>query len=260
MDFTNFSLQTMLTFLLVLSRTAGIFTLTPIFGMSQVPVRIRMGLAFALTIIFMPMIHIAGAIRYETVYLVVLMAREILVGLVIGFVCTLVFTGITMAGEFMDIQSGFSFATQLDPAMGANAAVIARFHNILAVLLFFVTNSHHILIRGMADSFQIAPVGQVVMNASVANGVLDLFAAIFLIALKISMPVVAAVFLADIALAIASKVVPQMNVLIVGFPLKLGVGLFALIIALPVIMGASKGLLGNLYGDVVNLTKMLVVR
>lgn len=258
MDFANFSLQSMLTFLLVLSRTAGIFTLTPVFGTNQTPARIRMGFAFALTIIFMPMIHITGEIQYNTVHIVVLLIREIFIGLVIGFVCSLIFSGITMAGEFMDMQSGFSFAAILDPSMGTTAAVLARFQNIFAVLLFFVTNAHHVLLRGMADSFQIAPIGHLALNASITNGILSLFIAMFMIAIKISMPVVAAVFLADIALAIASKVVPQMNVLIVGFPLKLGIGLFTLVIALPVIMNGSKGLFGDMYGYIVNLTKLLI--
>jgi flagellar biosynthetic protein FliR len=161
-----------------------------------------------------------------------------------------------MAGEFMDMQSGFSFAAMLDPSMGTTAAVLARFQNIFAVLLFFVTNSHYILLRGMADSFQIAPIGQLTLNASIANGIVSLFVAMFMIAIKISMPVVAAVLLADIALAIASKVVPQMNVLIVGLTLKLGIGLFTLVVALPIIMSGSKGLFGDMYGYIVNLTKL----
>lgn len=257
MDLMGFTFQKMLAFLLVLSRTAGIFTLTPVFGANQVPVRARVGFAFALAILFVPMVQVSGEIPSNTILLVVMLIREALIGLAIGFFCSLIFSGINMAGEFMDLQSGFSFATVLDPNTGTPSAVMARFQYLFGILLLLVTNMHYVIIRGIADSFRIAPIGSLSINLSAAGGVLNVFVSIFLIAIQIAMPVIAATFIADISLAIVSKVVPQMNILIVGFPLKLGMGLLALVISLPMIMGASNGLFSDMYGYIMRLTRLV---
>jgi flagellar biosynthetic protein FliR len=254
MDLASFGIQKLITFVLVLVRSAGIFTLTPIFGANQVPMYARLVIALALALVFLPIVAPPNDFAMEALPVALMVAREACVGLVIGFVCTMVFTAIEIAGQLIDVHAGFSFATMLDPVNGANSAVAARFHRLVAGLLFFATNAHHVMIRGLADSFRVAPVGQLTLNASVAGGAVDLFAALFVVAIRIAVPVVAAVFLADVALAITARVVPQMNVLFVGFPLKLGVGLVGMIVALPVLAAMSQ----NLFGDIYNQTLALV--
>ncbi len=148
----------------------------------------------------------------------------------------------------------------LDPVYGSQTAVAARFHRILAGLLFFVTNGHHIMIRGIADSFAMMPIGKLTFDAAVAGGVTDLFANLFAVAAKVAAPVVAAVFLADVALAVVARAVPQMNVLIAGFPLKLGVGLIGMLMALSVVATSSEGLFADMYGQTTNLLGLLIGR
>lgn len=235
-------------FLLVFVRTLGIFTLTPIFGQSQVPVQVRILASVCMTFVFAPMAHPAAPLPSELLGIAALALREVVIGLTIGFVVTLVFSALHIAGDIVDTHVGFSFASIVDPVYGSQTALAARLHQMIASVLFFVMNCHHVLIRGLSDSFRIAPIGVFSLNPSVSGGVMDLFVSMLLIALRVSVPVVAAVALADVALAVTSKAVPQMNVLMVGFPLKLGVGLVGMIVALPLLVSTSQGVLGSMYG------------
>ena len=259
MDLVSFGIPRLEVFLLVLARTAGIFTLVPIFGASQVPMPVRVSVAVVLALVFVPLCAPAGTglLVVDVLPMALMMAREALIGIVIGFVTVLVFAAIQMAGDLIDLQTGFSFASMVDPVNGSQTSVGGRFHHLLAGLLFFATNAHHIMLRGLADSFQLAPVGQLSLNAAVTGGVVDLFAGLFVVAIKIAAPVVAAVFLADVALAILARTVPQMNVFIVGLPLKLGVGLVGMAIALPVTMVLSRNTLGGIYDQTAGLLHLL---
>lgn len=247
MDFAFFSMQKFVLFLMVLVRTGGIFTLTPMFGAQQVPPHVRMGMALALTAVFVPVVPVSGHLPMDLMQIAMMGAREACVGIVIGFVCSLVFSTIQIAGQFVDFQSGLAFAAMVDPINGANSAVAGRFQNLIAGLLFFATNAHHMVIRGLSDSFVLAPIGQLEMNPAAAGGIVDLFTGLFAIAIRIAMPICAAVFLADVALGIVARVVPQMNVLVVGLPLKLGVAVAAMVVALPVLGLMSRGLFGDMY-------------
>lgn len=257
MDLASIGIEKLEIFLLVLTRTAGIFTLNPAFGSSQVPVQVRVTVAVAMSIVFVPIVHLAGPIPSDILGLGMAIVREALLGIAIGFTCSMVFTAIEIAGHFIDSQSGFSFATMIDPVNGANAAVAARLQNLLAVLLFFAVNAHHILIRAVADSFVVAPIGQLGLNPAVAGGITDLFTALFVMAIRISMPVVGACFLADLALAVTSRIVPQMNVLMVGMPMKLGVGMMGLAISIPVALSMDQNLFGGIYHNTIALVRAL---
>ncbi|MGB9619027.1 MAG: flagellar biosynthetic protein FliR, partial [Armatimonadota bacterium] len=193
-------------FLLVLTRTAGIFTLMPTFGSAQIPVQARVITALALTLVFAPLAlasaDTGGLAISEASQMLLLVAREALVGLAIGFITMLVFAAIQCAGDFIDLHAGFSFAAIVDPMYGTETAIAGRFHQLLAGALFFVTNAHHILLVGLAQSFQILPVGTIGLGIGSPDALLKMFAGLFAVAVKIAAPVVAAVFLADVALAV----------------------------------------------------------
>lgn len=257
MDIALIGIEKLEIFLLVLTRTSGIFTLNPTLGSSEVPMYARLATAVGISFVFVPMIHIAGPLPGDILGFGLLIMREALIGLSIGFLCSMVFSTIEISGQFIDSQSGFSFSTMVDPVNGTNSAVAARFQNLIAMVLFFAVNAHHVLIRGMADSFAVAPIGQVTLNSAAAGGVVDLFTALFVVAIRISIPIVAACFLADLALAVTSRVVPQMNVFMVGMPMKLGIAVTGLMVALPVTMAMDKHLFGDLYHHTITLVRLL---
>lgn len=234
--------------------------MVPIFGSAQVPVQVRVGIALGLTMVFMPLCSSSAnvTLAIDVLPMVLLIAKETLIGLVIGFVTVLVFAAIQSAGDFIDLAAGFNFASLFDPTTGTQTALAGRFHHLLAVLLFFAINAHHIFLSGVADSFRLVPVGQMSLNPVVASGVLDLFVGLFAVALRIAAPVVAAVFLADVALAVIARVVPQMNILMAGLPLKLGVGLVGMLIALPVAAVLSRGAMTDIQPQTVGLLRLLI--
>ena len=257
MDITGFGLHKLGVLLLLLARTAGIFTLTPVFGINQIPMKVRVFLSVGIAFIFLPMVGPAPSLPTEIIPMLLMVARETAIGLIIGFVCIAIFAAIEMAGQFIDSQTGFRFGSMVDPAGGAQVSVIERFQKIFAGLLFFAIDGHHVLIVGLADSFKIAPIGQLALNPVVGIGAMDMFAALFTISIRIAAPILVAVFLADIALAVTSKVVPQMNVFIVGLPLKMGVGIVGMLVALPVMATMSNNLFGNLYNETMKLVSIV---
>ncbi|MHB0912652.1 MAG: flagellar biosynthetic protein FliR [Armatimonadota bacterium] len=257
MNLAAFGTQNFLTFLLVLVRTAGIFTQTPIFGASQMPARTRLVISLGMALVFTPMVH-AAELPTEFLHLALMVLREACIGLIIGFACTLVLSAIEMAGQFVDMQSGFSFASMLDPVFGTQAAIAVRFNHIFAGLLFFAVNAHHVVIQGLAASFRIAPIGEMGLNAQVAVGAMTLFSTLFAIAVRIAAPVVAVVFLADLSLAIVSRVVPQMNVLAAGFPLKLGVGMLGMALTVSLLAVTSQNLFVSIYDHTMGLLSLAV--
>jgi flagellar biosynthetic protein FliR len=257
MDLAAFGISKIQIFLLVLTRTAGIFTLTPTFGSNHIPANVRIAMAVGLALIFLPMVNAPAQMPGDIPNMALMICREAMIGLIIGFVCTMVFSTIESAGHLVDSQSGFGFASMVDPGSGNNGTVASRFQNLLAMLLFFATNAHHVMIRGLADSFTIAPIGQVDLNPALAGGAITIFTSLFVVAVRIAAPLLAALFLADLALAMLSKLVPQMNVFIVGLPFKLGLALVGLLITLPFNAVISHQLFGDTYryiGDLVGLT------
>lgn len=259
MDLAFFGISKIEVFLLVLARTAGIFTLVPIFGANRVPGQIRVVMAAGLALVFVAFCAPAGTKPLATDIFTMLMmiARETLVGLVIGFVVILVFSAIQSAGDFVDMHSGFSFAATIDPVNGSQTAVAGKLNHMLAGLLFFITNIHHVVISGIADSFRVMPIGQLTFSPAVSGGVIELFVMLFAISIKLAAPVVAAVFVADLALAMMSRAVPQMNILMVGMPLKLGVGMVALIVALPVSMALTRSIMGDMHSQIIAMVRIL---
>lgn len=250
-------------FVLVFVRTAGIFTLVPIFGAHQVPTQVRIAIALGMALVFVPLCIAASGpatLAADVPSMALLIIKEAMVGLVIGFVTTLVFTAIQMSGDFIDMQSGFNFASMIDPVYGTHTAVCGRFQQTLAGLLFFVCNAHYVMLSGLADSFRALPVGAFSLNPTVVGGVTDLFVTLFAIALRIAAPVIAAVFLADVAMALISRVVPQMNIMMVGMPVKLGVGLIGMAVALPVAIAMSRNMLGDIHVYTSGVLRLLMVQ
>ena len=246
----------MITFVLVLVRVAGIFTVAPVFGNVNVAPMVRVGIAGCLAFVFLPMATFdASNIDFLPFLLIIL--KEALIGIIMGFLASLVFTAIQMAGSFIDLQVGFGFANVVDPMMKQHSAVIGQLYNFAATLLFLAVNGHHLMIRGLADSFSVLPLDSTMQISSTASSILQIFIVLFVASLKIGAPVVGAIFLTDVSLGILARTVPQLNVFVVGFPAKLTVGLLAVFAVLPVTFGVMSGLFGGLERDIIRLLRFM---
>jgi flagellar biosynthetic protein FliR len=256
MDLYAFGITSVVTFLLVLARVGGIFTTAPIFGNVNVTPMVRVAVALALAFVFMPMARITS-VPTELLPFVAAVIKEAIVGLAMGFLASLMFAAIQMAGAYVDLQVGFGFAQIVDPMTRESHAVLSQFQNFAATLLFLALNGHHLMISGLADSFGILPLGAMAIKGGAVSGLVTAFAGIFLAALKIGAPVVGAIFLTDVALGILARTVPQLNVFVVGLPAKMAVALLAVIAVLPMAFAVMAHLFSGLHRDLVLLIRTL---
>ena len=221
-------------FLLILVRISGIFMMMPIFSSRNIPGRVKAGFALILTYILFPVVFSNTAVMPDHFLpFLFIVAGELIVGLILGFVSSLIFSAIQMAGQLLDMQIGFGIINMIDPLSGQQAPLIGNFKYILALIIFLATNGHHVLLSALFASFKLIPVTGMVMNVAVTAFIVDLIASMFVLALKISLPVIVSLLLTDMALGILARTMPQMNIFVVGVPGKIIIGIFVLSIALP---------------------------
>lgn len=235
-DIVQLSTVEIQAFLLALLRTGGFVAAAPALSHRLVPVPVKIGLSLALAWALMP--QVASALPDAPAHLAgfaVLGVREMLTGIVIGFVFSLLFMGLQAAGELVGLQMGFGLANLYDATSEQQIGVLAQFQLILGMLLFFAMDGHHLMLRAFFDSYRIIGIDGLVLSDTGLDSLLRISSMLFVIAIKAAAPVLAAVFLTEIALGITARTVPQMNIFIVGFPVKVGVGLFVMAGSLPLL-------------------------
>jgi flagellar biosynthetic protein FliR len=223
------------TFVLVLVRVSMIMTLAPIFGSEILPAQIKILLMLVTALLLTSVLKVDPTVYPDDIWAYVpLVLREIMIGLALALLVRLVFEAVSFAGQFMGYMMGFAIANVIDPQSGGQNSVIAQFLYILALIVFLTVNGHHVIIKALVDSFELAPPGDLSTPALVLQEMLAAVARMFVIAVKIGAPVLAVLFCAKVSMGIVAKTVPQMNVLFVGMPLYIILGL--------VVLGASLSL------------------
>lgn len=170
-------------------------------------------------------------------YLLFMAFKEALLGLAMGYISQLVFAAVEIAGQLIDFQAGFSMATVYDPLMGFSASHYGRVYYWLAISFFFVLDMHHKLLGALIYSFKQIPIGEVAYMGNGAGGIVKLFSLSFELALNLAAPLIIVVLITDVVLGVISKTVPQINVLILGMPMKAMVSYFATLVMLSWLVG-----------------------
>ena len=222
------------TLLLVVIRITLMLALVPIFSGAQIPAGVRIGLGFLLTFVISQTVPTLTAALALGPFVIAIVSQAF-IGLVFGFTAFLVFTGIQFAGAILDVQVGFGAVSVLNPTTQAQVTIVGEFELALASLLYLATNSHHLLIEGIAGSFTLLPLPWAGMDEFLNRSVVTFFSAALFIVLRIAAPVAITLFLTNIALALMSRVAPQMNVFSVGLPMQLLIGLAMIIITMPLL-------------------------
>jgi len=205
----------------------------PVFSNTAVPRRIRLILSLALTAAIVPAVPPLPPMEPASGLGLALVAQQILIGTGLAFVMRLVFAGISMAGELMSFQMGLGFATLYDPQNTAQTGVVSEVVTLCATLVFLSLNGHLMMVAGLVESFQALPIGGPQVTAGLWLNLAEAGARIFSIGLWLSLPVVIALLITSLALSILSKAAPQLNLMAVGFPITLTVGLGILALTLP---------------------------
>jgi flagellar biosynthetic protein FliR len=225
----------MIVLVLALARVGGLCIMAPFFGARTAPVRVRAAVAFFLTLAMLPLAGGVPALLQNAGALTLLgMAGfETMIGFTIGLVAQLTFGAVQMAGQLAGIQMGIGLSNLIDPQTQEHITSLAQWQNLLALLIFLSIDGHHMLIRALAESFQILPIGGGLPSAPGFGLVVDLAGGLFVVALKIAAPVMVLLLLVNAAMGVLAKLIPQLNVFIVGFPLNVAAGLFMLTASQP---------------------------
>lgn len=222
-------------FLLILVRLTAFLLVAPLFSINAVPNNVKVGLAFFLALISFMMIETEWDPQLDLGFMVHVV-KEAIVGLVVGFVANLMLLTVQIAGGFIDFQMGFLIANLVDPQTGSQIPVIGNFKYIMTILFLLSVNGHHLLINGIIQSYELVPLEAMFVplgSEQVAFYMTRVFAQMFLIAFQIAIPVAGALFLVEVCLGILAKTVPQLNVFVVGLPIKIFIGLVLILITLP---------------------------
>lgn len=247
-------------FLIVFARVSGIFSIAPCFGSKNVPAYVKIGLAFFITAVLLPVIthkYSALVLPQDLLPYIGLVVTEFMFGLIIGYASFLIFAGVQMAGAAIDMQIGFSIVSVLDPQSGVQIPLLGTFKYVLAILLFLAVNGHHVLLAAISESFQRVPINAALAHEAVTVHIVSMFSTSFTLAFKMAMPVLVALFLVEVAFGIMARTVPQMNVFMVGIPAKIIIGLFILAISLPVFFMIVQWGFTGMYADLYRLLDML---
>jgi len=245
-------------FLLVFIRMTGLFVVAPIFGRRNIPTYFKIGFSFFIALILVNTTAVEK-IQYDENILVyaLLVIKEFIVGLSIGFIAYISFTAIYVAGEVIDMQIGFGVVNVMDPVSNIQVPVISNLYFIMSMLLLLAMNGHHVLIKALFDSFTTLPLGAAVFDADLADSLMAVFGTVFMTGFKIAAPVVASILLTDVALGTISRMVPQLNIFVIGMPLKIFVGLLILLFTIPIYMSVMESIFHTMDSSMIDFIKEL---
>ncbi|MFQ5607821.1 MAG: flagellar biosynthetic protein FliR [Candidatus Zixiibacteriota bacterium] len=242
-DFLAYGADRLQAFLLVNFRVSGLLLVAPLLGRGSMPPIIKVGLAVSLAVFLMPLVFNTTLPAFESLFdLTALGIKELLVGVLIGLLLKLVFYAAQAAGSVVGFQSGLSVANIIDPTTQDQVNMVGEFWFLVASLVFLAIDGHHLVISGLADSFRFIPLGTAAFGATAADLMMRLTSVLFTIALKFAAPVLITVFLVDVTMGTLARIIPQMNIFIIGIPVKIAVALLMLAVSLPVFAW----LLGNM--------------
>ena len=227
------------TFMLVFARIGAMVMLLPGFGETNIPTRIKLSIALLLTLIVLPLHRTAYQVDMSSLTpLLVLMLHEIVVGVVLGATARVTLSALQVAGSVIAQQLGLGFVTAIDPTQGQQGLLIGNFLTILGLTLLFATDSHHLVIAALSESYRIFSPGEVFPSGDVAALATRAFAAAFKIGLQLSAPFLVFGLVFNIGLGILARLMPQMQVYFVGVPLSILAGFLILGLVITALMGA----------------------
>jgi flagellar biosynthetic protein FliR len=213
------------------ARVTGLLFIAPVFSSTQVPKMVRAGLTVLFTVLMEP-VALASAHGIPAITAPAVMT-EILVGFAIGWSAAIVIGAAQAAGDVMTTQIGLSGAALMDPISNTTVGVLGSFTQLFALTMMLAMNGHLVMLDALSASVRAIPVGTPLNVQAGLATMVSLGGTLFVIGLRFAAPVIAAVLVANVALAVLSRAAPQLNILSVAFPVQIGVGLFALVASLP---------------------------
>jgi len=229
--------NTIVGFILVLARVSPLFLLAPPFNSSMVPARARLIIACGISVGLAPLALHGLAIPSEAIKIAGLALKEILVGLGFAFSIACLFAAVDAAGSMIDTQIGLSYGSLINPVDNTESGSISQLYSMVGILVFIAIDGEDWVIRGLSRTYELVPMLEFPSISKLTAAVSHAFIGIFSAALEVAAPVLLALILTDVAFGVVSRVVPQLNIFAVGFPMKMIVGLLVVAAALPFMSG-----------------------
>lgn len=224
-----------LIFLLASCRTAGVIFFNPIFGRNSVPSIMKVGLSLAIALFAVFELGTTQVINYTAIEFIGAMLQGFIIGIVIGFIMTLFLSVFQLGGEVIDMQMGLSMASMYDPATKANISVTGNLLTSMYVLIFFLSNAHLALFTVVIKSFQVIPLGIGQVSDQVAVFFIELMYYILIYAVQLAIPIIVTEIIAEFAVGILMRLVPNINVFVINIQIKVFIGLIVIFTIIPVL-------------------------
>ncbi|MEW9697707.1 flagellar biosynthetic protein FliR [Paenibacillus sp. SI8] len=252
--------QVLPNFLLIFCRITSFFVVVPVLSSKNVPTIFKIGLSIFISLIVFTGMGIGKPVPLDGQY-VLLILREMLVGVLLGFLAYIFFTVVQTAGSLMDMQIGFSMASVIDPLTGVSSPMLGNLKYMIAILLFLSFDGHHFLISAIIESYRWIPLDNQlfdrIYNGQISDFLFRSFAKMFYLSFQLAAPIVAALFLTDLGLGLLTRVAPQFNIFVVGAPLKLVLGLILLTFLFPELISQFQSLFATMFDSMEKLLQLI---
>lgn len=243
-------------FLLVFTRVSGIFIISPFFSSQNIPNILKIGFSFILSVLLSLILDIK--ISLEGTNFVALMAKELMVGLIIGFIAYMFFTIFYIMGQLIDMKIGFGMVNVMDPQHKVQVPLMGNFYYILAFLILFSIDGHHMIIKAVVDSYELVPIGKFTFNEEITFSLINILSKTFTMGFRLAAPIIAIILMMDLLLGILARTIPQMNVFVVGMPLKILVGLLIISVSIPIFYTISIEIFNDTVTEIYSFLKSFV--
>lgn len=236
-DLAAFSAAAFWAFLQIFARVTALFVSAPVFGSREIPTPVKIGLSGLLSLVLLPLVKGTLDAHVPTVLygMVAALVGQVLIGLLLGLIVSLIFTAVRIGGDILDYQMGFTQASTFNPQFNETVSPIASFQYRYALVLYLIANGHWILLASLERSFVKLPVAQLSLGGTALGTFTDLTFQMLLAGVQVAAPGAAVLLITDIAFAFLNRTMPQMQVFYLGMPVKVLVGLVIVAAVLPLL-------------------------
>lgn len=231
-------IEKLLGFVMVLTRISAFFLVVPVFSWQIIPARVKVAVVLLMAVFFSTITASPVDTRAVSVLeAVLLIANETIYGLALGLIVAIVFSAVKFSGRIVERQMGLAMAQVLDPLTGERAQPLGNLLEMIFILLFLSANGHHLFLLIISRSYEAFPVGSIPTIPVLADGIVKAGSTMFIAGLRLAAPMLAAFLLLMVVLAVLARIVPEMNILFISLPLRVGLGLLMVAMFLPFING-----------------------
>jgi flagellar biosynthesis protein FliR len=242
-------------FLWPLTRILGLIATAPLFGNVSIPARVKIVLGGLLAMVIAPTVPALPAMDPMSLAGLLILTQQLVIGAAMGFAMRVVFAAVEMAGEICGMTMGLGFASFFDPQSQGHSSAISQFLSLLLLMIYLATNLHLVLLSTLADSFQTMPIAATPIGISGFHHIAAWGGRIFSAGVQLSLPIVAALLVTNVALGILTRAAPQLNLFAIGFPVTIGVGFMMITLTLPY-LGTP---VGRLFQDAIDTIRQITI-